>query len=550
MIQSVARLRLYAETIRRLRPIQIYRRLWFDAVRPKPDLRPPPSLRDPAAPLISPARRKQSQTGPGEFRFLNETRSLSQHGWDDPALSKLWRYNLHYLDDLNAEGADQHLAWRRKLIVRWIEENPPGAGVGWEPYPTSLRVVNWIKWARAEALPARAVHSLAVQTRWLARRLEYHLLGNHLFSNAKALIFAGCFFEGAEAEGWLDLGLRILAREISEQILPDGGHFELSPMYHALALEDMLDLINVTRSYRLPVPAMAQTAHWPKRVDAMRTWLKTMCHPDGEIAFFNDASIGVAPSPAALERYASRLGFSRLAEVDAGCLSLPESGYLRLENGRAVALLDVARIGPDYLPGHAHADTLSFELSIDGQRALVNSGTSVYGTGPERLRQRSTGAHNCVEIDGENSSEVWSGFRVARRARPEGLGITREGGEWIVACSHDGYTRLPGRPRHRRSWRFARDKLTVSDKVEGPHDRAVAAYHFHPALAPSATADGSSGALAIAQHALLRWRVAKGSASIEPSTWHPEFGVSFPAQRLLVTLCDGESAIEFSWANA
>ena len=58
------------------------------------------------------------------------------------------------------------------------------------------------------------------------------------------------------------------------------------------------------------------------------------------------------------------------------------------------AILDVAEVGPSYQPGHAHADTLSFELSLYGQRVLVNSGTSQYGNDAERYRQRSTGAHD------------------------------------------------------------------------------------------------------------------------------------------------------------
>ena len=40
--------------------------------------------------------------------------------------------------------------------------------------------------------------------------------------------------------------------------------------------------------------------------------------------------------------------------------------------------MDVALIGPNYQPGHAHADVLSFELSLFGQRLLVNIGTSEY----------------------------------------------------------------------------------------------------------------------------------------------------------------------------
>src|SRR5690606_25718690 len=168
-----------------------------------------------------------SMTGPGRFLLLNELHDLGETGWDDPGIERLWRYNLHYFDDLNAEGAPDRAGWHRDLILRWIGDNPPGRGSGWEPYPLSLRMVNWIKWHLAgNELPPAALHSLAVQARWLMRRLEFHLLGNHLFANAKALVFAGCFFRGDEADAWLARGLAILRREVPEQILADGGQFE------------------------------------------------------------------------------------------------------------------------------------------------------------------------------------------------------------------------------------------------------------------------------------------------------------------------------------
>ena len=157
----------------------------------------------------------------------------------------------------HTESTKRH-PWHLALLQRWVNENPPGHGNGWEPYPTSLRIVNWIKWSLTFAtkpggvpavLPPACLQSLAVQARWLSSRLEHHLLGNHLFANAKALVYAGAFFVGPEADRWRHLGLRLLARELDEQILPDGGHFERSPMYHAILLEDVLDLINLAGAY-------------------------------------------------------------------------------------------------------------------------------------------------------------------------------------------------------------------------------------------------------------------------------------------------------------
>src|SRR5690606_13481259 len=112
---------------------------------------------------------------------------------------------------------------------------------------------------------------------------------------------------------------------------------------------------------------------------------------------------------------------------------------------------DLAAIGPDYIPGHAHADTLSFELSLGTERILVNGGTSTYERGPLREAQRATRSHNTVEIAGTNSSDVWASFRVGRRARVRDVSIKERDGCVLVSGTHDGYRHLRGNPLHRRT---------------------------------------------------------------------------------------------------
>lgn len=537
----------YWHTVRHLRPVQVYGRIWHGVTRPRIDHGPAPALRALLAERWTPpAAREPSMLAPARFRFLNETHELSDAGWDDPALSRLWRYNLHYFDDLTSRDASERADWHRALIDRWIRENPPARGTGWEPYPTSLRIVNWLEWWLAgNVLSPAAAQSLAVQIRWLARRLETHILGNHLFANAKALVFAGFAFEGLEGEQWLEQGRRLLAREVPEQILDDGGQFERSPMYHALALEDVLDLCNLAAAAGdLPTRWRPLMADWRARTAAMRHWLAAMCHPDGEISFFNDAAMGVAPSRAALEAYAGRLGLGAAPSVGAGVTHLEPSGYVRLETGAAVALLDVAPVGPDYLPGHAHADTLSFELSLFGQRVLVNSGTSRYGIGAERARQRGTAAHNTVVIDGADSSEVWGGFRVARRARPIALAVD-EGPPHSVQCAHDGYRRLAGHPVHHREWTLDATSLVVADRVVGHAAEAEARFHLHPDVAAT-TMDGGV-TLTLPRGESVTFMAERGRCRIEDASWHPRFGADVPTRCVVVTLEADGALVRVTW---
>ncbi|PLK22562.1 heparinase [Porphyrobacter sp. TH134] len=509
-------------TVRHLKREQLTGRVRFRFAQPRVDLSPAPARRQGSGQWVTPASRKTSLTGPTCFRFLNHEADLDGHGWDDPALAKLWRYNLHYFDDLNAEGAVGRSVWHRALIARWIAENPPPSGSGWEPYPVSLRIVNWIKWVLGEHEPTEdMLHWLAVQARWLERRLEWHLLGNHLFANAKALIFAGLFFAGDEADRWLALGRSIFARELPEQILADGGQFELSPMYHAIALEDLLDLANVARTFGLDEIADDMVS----RVPSMFAWLLAMSHPDGEVAFFNDSAIGIAPDNVELLRYAHDLGFA-IEPPAAGITHHVQSGYARLELGDAVVIADLARIGPDYLPGHAHADTLSFEISLGGKRFFVNSGTSVYGTGPERQRQRGTAAHSTLVLDGENSSEVWSGFRVGRRAKPFDVAVYGDETSLIAHGAHDGYAHRPGRPVHRRKWCLSEGKLSVADTVEGCGVHQLEAY-FHLAQGISAVAHTDNSVVELSDIEGGRqatFSAAGGIVEVIPSSWHSEFG--------------------------
>lgn len=525
--QPLRRVRRWWHTVRWLRARQLYGRVWFHAYHPRPDLRPAATRRFATGAWLAPAPRAPALLGPELVSLLGESRDISApSAWDAAEVARLWRYHLHYFDDLSASGARARERWHAALLQRWIAENPPGRGTGWEPYPTSRRIVNWIKWALAGGqLPRAALDSLAAQARWLAKRLEWHLLGNHLWSNAKALIFAGSFFAGREADAWRARGARILEVQLPEQVLADGGHFELSPMYHALALEDVLDLVNAARVWpgRVPEPLLAGLlAAGP----GMLRWLECLCHPDGGIALFNDSALDVAPAPAELFAYAERLGFVPPSRPT-GLVHLEASGYVRAERGPFVVLCDVGRIGPDYLPGHAHADTLSFELSVSGQRWLVNSGCSTYAAGPERLRQRGTAAHNTVVVDGRDSSEVYGSFRVARRARPRGVSVREQRGRVVIEAAHDGY-RAGGGPLHRRRLVIGERAIDIEDALDGEHREAEARLHLHPAV--RAAAHGQEALLLTRDGHSLCLRAVGAQLTLAGTTWHPGFNQSLPSQ--------------------
>jgi uncharacterized heparinase superfamily protein len=177
-------------------------------------------------------------------------------------------------------------------------------------------------------------------------------------------------------------------------------------------------------------------------------------------------------------------------------------------------------------------------MSFKGRRVFVNSGTSEYGLSAERQRQRGTAAHNTLVLDGENSSEVWAGFRVARRARARLLCATAGDSGFSVVGEHDGYGRLRGGNLHRRRWTLGAQELLIEDTVEGRFDNATCYYHLHPAVQVLRGA-GMSLQLSDAGGARLDMRFEDAAnVDVVDSTWHPEFGVAV-ASRCIVARLDG-----------
>src|SRR6185436_6660061 len=179
-----------------------------------------------------------------------------------------------------------------------------------------------------------------------------------------------------------------------------------------------------------------------------------------------------------------------------------------------------------------HADSLSFELSVEGKRWIVDSGCSTYAVGTERLRQRGSAAHNTVVVDGQDSSEVWSSFRVARRARACGVSVIEQGGNLIVESAHDGYARRSGTIVRRR-WTLDQSSLSLDDRLEGAYERATGYLHLHPEV--QARADNAHTISLTRAGRALTLRAEGASLSLAASTWHPGFNLSLPNTVVVAT---------------
>ncbi|HLV88245.1 MAG TPA: alginate lyase family protein [Candidatus Sulfotelmatobacter sp.] len=456
----------------------------------------------------------------GRFRFLNRTIDLGRPiNWQAPGATRLWRYNLHYFQyalDLallaRAEADGRTAASLAHLCQQWIESNTIGIGIGWHSYPLARRIVHWIQ--AISMAPARSafsspaaqaawLKSLYQQTRYLEDHLEFDSLGNHLLADAKALVFAGIFFSGKTAARWLDLGEQLLWNGVREQILEDGGHYERSSMYHSIVLQDFLETVLALQLNQREVPQWVR-----EKLIAMADFLAGITHPDGEIPLFGDSAFGVAHRPtdvlAAAEVLLGAPGRWRESEPGEYCAlvapqafkqarsvkpvslkrdSWPATGYLvlRREKTGDQMIVDTRSMGPDHIPAHGHCSAFSYELSIGGERLVVDSGVDEYEPGPWRQFWRSTRAHNTVWINDSEQSEIWGSFRVGERSKILGTECVHRESSTLFVGTMKSFESRSSSLHQRRFIAALGEFWVVFDEITGTgRHRIESLVHFHP----------------------------------------------------------------------
>jgi uncharacterized heparinase superfamily protein len=466
------------------------------------------------------------------FTFLGRSHRMSGRiDWTAPSLApkdQLWRMNLHYMEYLE-EVDDARL---RALIGDWIEANPASRPGAWKDshnsYALSLRVVVWMQQLARRGLSDQAIATgLAEQMRFLEDNLETDLGGNHLIKNIKALIWASAFFAGMEAERWRALGLRLLKDELTEQILPDGVHFERSPSYHAQVFADLLECRH----------ALGQATP-PALDEALRKMAQAtadLAHPDGGPAQFNDAGLTMAYAPAEC------LAAFKQAVAPASVLAYADAGYFGRREGGDCFIADCGRIGPDALPAHAHGDVLSFELSIAGKRFVVDQGVYEYIDGERRRAARAAVSHNTLCFDGLDQADFFGAFRCARRPNVRVLELIHEPARLVVEGTHDGYAPH----KHTRRFEQTSGALRIVDKLSGP--QASVGFLLHPEVELTLESGGAR---------LTRGETtARFSASLdvrcEDAIWWPDMGHERPTRRLRLTAPAGTREItsQFIWSK-
>ena len=363
----------------------------------------------------------------GSFAFLGTEADFSAGmSWIDSAASPLWLFNLHYLGavlDLVVAGRVDNARW---LLASWsVAFRNRWHPVAWHPYPTSLRLSNLCLAAgvagRFEALGSTTAELVASHAAFLLRHLETDLRGNHLLENAVALLIASRFLGGRLADECEATAKRVLSVEVDEQILADGAHFELSPMYHTIVLQRLLQCVALLGRGDAFIEGVIAPV-----VPRMLRFLRGILCPDGDIPLLGDSARNFGPAPQRLIGLAEQLGFDGEASTGRGLTGFADAGLFVLSTDRLWCIVDAGPVCPSYLPGHGQADSLTIELWSDGACIVGDPGVHEY-SGPERSWNRSSRAHSTVTIDDLDTSEVYGSFRVGGRARIDTIAASARG---------------------------------------------------------------------------------------------------------------------------
>jgi hypothetical protein len=395
-----------------------------------------------------------------KIRIFSDNIDFISMNWNVQSKPKLWRYHLYYFNYLENCDKDTGL----EIISDWIEKNQPGRSDGWEPYPISLRVLNWIKFfSRHQIKPDDIiVQSLFVQKNVLFKCRELHLLANHFFKNIVALLYLSVIFQDNKLFTW---SINNLKKQIVEQQY-NGLHYEFSLTYHALFVKDLLDIFILLKQVEEKVSGKLLKI-LEEIIKQSLFWVNYIAEGDRYLSI-GDVNFEGCPSRAYLNQYASELDITSDSKID------EQQYFPRLVNNELKIMLLNAPFNPSYNPAHSHCDKLSILLWHKEKPLLVDTGNHNYELTPERQYARSVQSHNTVQIDDLQQAEIWDVFRVGRRGDIFNINISSN--EMTGIFSYRKY-------KHERKISLVQGGFLIADDVifSGVHHYKIF-FHVNPDL--------------------------------------------------------------------
>ncbi|MDB5409193.1 MAG: hypothetical protein JWL84_4105 [Rhodospirillales bacterium] len=426
----------------------------------------------------------------GELRLSGETVQLPADYAAPAAAPADWLSEYHrfaWLADLAALGGAEARSVGRAAVAAWIRQHSDWHPLIWRADILGTRLVAWVTQSEAflddaDALRDAALASIARQLRHLARVAAFEEVGAARLQALKGLVLASIALDASERR--IAKALNALDHELRAQILPDGGHVERSPAVQLSVLRDLVDIRTALRAAHIVVPDSLQHA-----IDRMAPMLRLFRHGDGRLAQFNDTA----------EEYGALadLVLTRAEVRGKSAASAPYSGFQRLQGGKTLVIVDTGAPPPHGFDGHAHAGTLSFEMSHGRERLIVNCG-AYSGANPQwRRAARNTAAHSTLIVADTNSAEILADGTIGRRPVVVPVDRVEEDGSQWVATSHNGYGQSFALTHSRQLFLAADgDDLRGEDSLTGRAGEGFAIrFHLHPTVQVSLVQDGSAALL-------------------------------------------------------
>ncbi len=463
----------------------------------------------------------------GGFTIAGETVDFDA-AWPSPGIGDAAQVAVHRFDWLGHLAALDSVDARRfaeQLFESWDERFGTYHEVSWRADILAARMVTWLTHYAALFEPAEAafrirfLDSIARQLRHLRRIASQETAPMERIDVLKGLIYGEtCVTSETER---VRRSLSLLETELDRQVLPDGSHVSRSPGRQLATLEALIDIRAVLTAASREVPVALRNA-----IDRMAPMTRFLRHSDGALACFNG---GGRPDPTHVSRILLRSDAQGRAPGRA-----PYAGFERIDANGMVLILDGGAPPDDAYDEEAHAGLMSFELSVGGQRLIVNCGAGPDTDAGWRQALRTTAAHSTVIVDDRNSCEV---TETGLGRRPRAIDCDRgeiDGNIWI-SSSHDGYEGRYGLTHRRRLYvGDAEPGLRGEDILVGDTEHPFAVrFHLHPSVRAVIDGDRTSATLALPNGDRWQLRADRPVALEDSVYWEDATGIARATQIVL-----------------
>ncbi len=488
------------------------------------------------------ARRGAAIAG-GEIELAGELVRQPSPRWFPAAAGPEWLAAWHgfgWIADLaTAGGAAREAA--ADLAQSWLRENTAWDGVAWRSDVLATRVFSWIahfdeivRHDQDHTLRRAMLASIAAQLRHLARTASWEVTGAARLRALKGLVAGRAALGDGEAR--LAKVLKAVEREVSVQVLSDGGHLSRNPSLQLQVLQDLIDMRGVLRAAQIDTPRSVQQA-----IERMAPMLRFFRHGDRRLALFNDS---LEEDGVLIDLVLTR------SEAKGGApLQATHSGFDRLQAARSLVIIDTGRPPPRGFDETAHAGTLSFEMSHERERIIVNCGAYRGPKSSWSRVARASAAHSVLVVADINSIEIREDGTLGRAP----ASVTREraehqGQQWISA-THDGYRQRFGLTYARQLFLAADgEDLRGEERLTGrPGANFAVRFHLHPAVQASLAEDGGAALLRMPSGMLWRLRAAGAEMGLGESVYLGS-GEARKTQQVVLSGTVGAEGAAVRWA--